>query len=77
MSTGSLSAAAFSSTTDDGNPLLHELASAVADVTAISIQDRKDQTLLGQLFQSFLSFSALSFYHLNCCQNLTSFWWKC
>ncbi|KAG6399195.1 hypothetical protein SASPL_140671 [Salvia splendens] len=38
--------AAFSSTTDDGHPLHHELALAVADDTAISIQDRKDQTLL-------------------------------
>lgn len=42
MSSGSLSAA-FSSTADDGH---HELALAVADVNAISIQDRKDQTLL-------------------------------
>ncbi|KAH6790714.1 valine-tRNA ligase [Perilla frutescens var. frutescens] len=42
MSSGSLSAA-FSSTADDGH---HELVLAVADVNAISIQDRKDQTLL-------------------------------
>ncbi|XP_057773756.1 protein SAMBA [Salvia miltiorrhiza] len=39
-------AAVASSATDDGHPLHHELAVAVADVTAISIQDRKDQTLL-------------------------------
>lgn len=64
MSSGSLSAAgvaaALSSTADDGHHLHHELAVAVADVSAISIQDRKDQTLLGQLFTPSTFFLSLS-----------------